>query len=171
MNPSLLDTLRTAILVEPWPAWAGGLGIGLFVVAFYALRERMFGVSTGLEDACSLVLEPAAARRPSAERVWLLVGIVLGGALAVALGGGAEPDRDRLAFEALWGPAPLARALVLAGGGLLVGFGARFAGGCTSGHAIVGTSLLAPASWVATAGFMAGGFATTALVAVLLGAP
>lgn len=170
MEPTTLDGLRTLVFVEPWPAWAGGLGIGLFVVAFYGLKDRMFGVSTGLEDACSLALEPAAAR-PSAERIWLLVGVVLGGALAVALGGGADPDRDRLAFEAVWGAAPLTRALVLAGGGLLVGFGARFAGGCTSGHAIVGTSLLAPASWVATLAFMAGGFAATALVAGLLGAP
>jgi hypothetical protein len=42
-------------------------------------------------------------------------------------------------------------------GGFLVGFGARYAGGCTSGHAITGLATLQPASMLAVAGFFAGG--------------
>jgi uncharacterized protein len=47
---------------------------------------------------------------------------------------------------------------MLVGGGFLVGFGARYAGGCTSGHAIMGISDLQVPSMIATASFMAGGF-------------
>ena len=50
-----------------------------------------------------------------------------------------------------------ARALVLIVGGFLVGFGTRYANGCTSGHAIMGLSLLNVGSFVATLGFFAGG--------------
>jgi uncharacterized membrane protein YedE/YeeE len=52
---------------------------------------------------------------------------------------------------------------MLLAGGVMVGWGARAAGGCTSGHGIVGTALVAPASLLATALFLAGGFAVTLL--------
>ncbi|RYZ54703.1 MAG: YeeE/YedE family protein, partial [Chitinophagaceae bacterium] len=48
--------------------------------------------------------------------------------------------------------------IMLVGGGFLVGFGARYAGGCTSGHSIMGISKLQVPSMIATASFMAGGF-------------
>jgi uncharacterized membrane protein YedE/YeeE len=50
------------------------------------------------------------------------------------------------------------------GGGLLIGFGTRLAGGCTSGHGIFGLSNFEKSSWVATIAFMAAGLATTQLV-------
>ena len=49
--------------------------------------------------------------------------------------------------------------IMMVGGGFLVGFGARYAGGCTSGHAIMGLSTLQWPSLVATVSFMVGGFA------------
>ncbi|MDZ4748431.1 MAG: YeeE/YedE thiosulfate transporter family protein, partial [Saprospiraceae bacterium] len=54
--------------------------------------------------------------------------------------------------------------LMIAGGGFLVGFGARYAGGCTSGHAISGLSALQVPSLIAVVGFFMGGLAITYLV-------
>jgi uncharacterized membrane protein YedE/YeeE len=59
--------------------------------------------------------------------------------------------------------------IVLIGGGVLVGFGARYAGGCTSGHAVTGLADLQPGSLVAVLGFFAGGmFSVHVLLPVLI---
>ena len=59
---------------------------------------------------------------------------------------------------------PLVKLPILLFAGVLIGWGARRAGGCTSGHGIVGSALLARSSLVATGAFLVGGFATTALL-------
>ncbi len=56
------------------------------------------------------------------------------------------------------------RWLVALAGGLLMGFGARWAGGCTSGHGISGTMQLAVSGWVAAIGFFVGGMASAMFV-------
>jgi len=58
--------------------------------------------------------------------------------------------------------------LVLAFGGLMVGFGSRYAGGCTSGHAISGLSDLQIQSLIAVAGFFIGGLLMTYFVLPLI---
>ena len=63
--------------------------------------------------------------------------------------------RELFSFEAMLS---VRGFIMLVGGGFLVGFGARYAGGCTSGHAIMGISDLQVPSMIATASFMAGGF-------------
>ena len=59
---------------------------------------------------------------------------------------------------------PAARWLVALIGGIFLGFGARWAGGCTSGHGISGTLQLAVSSWVAAACFFVGGIASAMLI-------
>jgi hypothetical protein len=54
--------------------------------------------------------------------------------------------------------------LILIGAGVLVGFGSRYAGGCTSGHGIVGLSMMATESYIAVAGFFIGGLIMTWLI-------
>lgn len=63
--------------------------------------------------------------------------------------------RELFSFQSLL---TLRGLILLVGGGFLVGFGTRYAGGCTSGHAIMGISTLQVPSVIATAAFMAGGF-------------
>ena len=58
--------------------------------------------------------------------------------------------------------------LILVGGGFLVGFGSAYAGGCTSGHAIMGLADLQLPSLVAVIGFFAGGLITTFLLLPLI---
>lgn len=93
---------------------------------------------------------------------------MLGGVVA-ALFAGQATTLSMGALDALAGGSEPVKLLVLLGGGVLIGYGARLAGGCTSGHGIVGTALGARSSLLATVLFMVGGFATTNLLLSGLG--
>jgi uncharacterized membrane protein YfcA len=138
-----------AIFVERWPWWVGGAALAAFVLTLLLVENKLLGVSTGFAELCA-VRGDAAARR--SWRLPFLGGIVLGGLLAAAAAG--HPATAGVSA---------AQVPMLLAGGVMVGWGARAAGGCTSGHGIVGTALVAPASLLATALFLAGGFAVTLL--------
>jgi uncharacterized membrane protein YedE/YeeE len=104
-------------------------------------------------------------RTPWSVHVTFLLSMVVGGAIATFLTQGQIPIHFTMGdtFVHLFGASPL-DWLVLLGGGLLVGFGTRMGGGCTSGHALSGCSRLQPGSLVGTASF----FGTAILVSLLL---
>lgn len=117
------------------------------------------GVVAGGALATTLLADPAPLRVAPATRHALA-------ALGVPVDGGLAPA-GIFGTAALLSPASL---LLLAGGGFLVGFGARYAGGCTSGHAITGLSHLQRASLVAVLGFFGGGLLMThVLLPLVLG--
>lgn len=144
----------------PW--WVAGPGIGMCVVALYALANVKLGVSGGW-----LQLLLALQRRPRSEpwRLWFLGGLVLGSVLASAAGTSQVRGYGALS-EALPPPVLL---LVLAASGLLIGYGARWAGGCTSGHGISGCSAGSPESIAATTTFFGVAVAVTLAVHALSG--
>lgn len=154
-----------AIFVDRWPWYAGGAAIGAVVLALLYFENKLLGVSTGYSDVCALTSDPTAR---ASWRMPLLAGIVLGG-LAAALLAARTPTLAMGVFDTLWSANPAIKIGVLFGGGVLVGFGARTAGGCTSGHSIVGVAQGARSSLVATAMFMIAGFAVTHLVVFLTG--
>ncbi len=158
--------LLDALFVTRWPFWAGGLAIGGFVLLFLLSTGKPLGVSTGFQDACEALTDA------SARRSWRLpfIGGLIGGGLVAALLGGLSPTWAMGAFDATFGDSIALKAAVFTGGGVLVGFGARLAGGCTSGHGIVGMAQLAPSSIIATISFMIAGFATTHILLNALGA-
>lgn len=159
-------TLVNAVFVERWPFWAGGAAIGSFLLAFLRFGRQMLGVSTGFDDVCAAPFEPEARR---SWRLPFMIGIVLGGLLAAVSSGGVTPTIAMGAFDSLW-HAPLGvKAGLFTFGGVLIGFGTRLAGGCTSGHGISGVAQLAPSSLIATATFMTSGFVTTQLVISAIG--
>jgi uncharacterized membrane protein YedE/YeeE len=125
----------------PWTALAGGLLIGLAASAFVLLNGRIAGISGILGG----LFRPAQG--DVAWRVAFLAGLI-GAPLVYALFSALPETR----IEAGDG------ALIAAG--LLVGLGTRYGAGCTSGHGVCGLSRLSPRSLVATASFMAAGFAT-----------
>ncbi|PSL31424.1 YeeE/YedE family protein [Dyadobacter jiangsuensis] len=171
------------VIKQPWPWYVAGPLIGLTVPALLILGNKHFGISANLRHICASCF-PANVpffQYDYKKEIWNLffvAGIVLGGALAAYfLANPAAIQVDpRLAQElAVYGitdfsgmvPAQLyswdslltVRGLtMMVGGGFLVGFGARYAGGCTSGHSIMGLSALQWPSLVATVCFMAGGF-------------
>ncbi len=99
----------------------------------------------------------------------ILLGGIVSGILSRAFSGAPLTfNFDYAGFDALWKLSPLAKAAVLFGGGIFVGFGTRMAGGCTSGHAIMGAPGLQKASIVAMCVFMGVGIAATFLLNALL---
>lgn len=153
------------LFVARWPWWVGGIAIASVVVGLLLTENKQLGVSTGCSELCRL---PLSAEARASWRPRFLLGIVLGGAVAGLLAG-YRPSLAMGGLDQLL-PSATARLGVLFGAGTLIGAGARLAGGCTSGHSIVGTALGARASWLATALFMLGGFAATHLMLRLHGA-
>jgi uncharacterized protein len=136
------------IVATPLPWYIVGPLLGLTVAGMYAVTNKHLGISG------SYVQFADAVRRRSIEpyRLWFLAGLLLGGAVFGVLGGNPQGMGYGLLSRVL---SPAGLALVLFGGGVLLGFGARWAGACTSGHGLTGCSTRSPGSMVATATFMA----------------
>lgn len=155
-------------------ALAGALLGAITLLLLWTTNQRL-GISTGFENVCSLVLHAPYFRRPeiAGSRGWrlpFLGGLVLGGFLSAVAGGGWAPFWDLGMFDTRIGWGPAGKLLWMFGGGLLIGFGTRLAGGCTSGHGIFGISNGERASVESTLAFLAAGIATSHLVYRLAGA-
>lgn len=171
------------VIKQPWPWYVAGPLIGLTVPALLILGNKHFGISANLRHVCASCF-PANVpffQYDYKKEIWNLffaTGIVVGGALAAYFLANPAAIRvdPRLAKELAtygindfsgmvpvqlysWDSLLTVRGLtMMVGGGFLVGFGSRYAGGCTSGHSIMGLSALQWPSLVATICFMAGGF-------------
>lgn len=150
------------VIPDQLPWWVAGPGIGLCVVALYALAGVKLGVSGGW-----LQLVHAVRGRALSEpwRLWFLGGLVGGALLAAGLGTAHVEGYGALSAVL---PAPLL-GLVLLGCGVLIGYGARWAGGCTSGHGISGCSAGSPESLAATATFFSVAIVVTFAVHLISG--
>jgi uncharacterized membrane protein YedE/YeeE len=150
--------------------WAlAGAAIAAITLCLIFLANRRLGISTGFEDVCSLVMQGpyfarASVRRGRQWRLPFLAGLMIGGFLSASLGGGWQPIWALGLFDSAIGWGPAGKLAWMFVGGLLIGFGTRLAGGCTSGHGIFGLSNLELPSLVTTISFMAGGMATTQLL-------
>ena len=145
-----------SLLPAQLPWFVAGPGIGLLLVVMYAIGNTHLGISSSyLRTAQAVVLR----RVPQdAWKVRYFIGLAAGALLASLLSSGPRPSYDSL-YGALGGILPVAVVvvavpIVLFLGGVLMGVGARWAGGCTSGHGISGSSALSPASLVSTVTFM-----------------
>lgn len=186
-------------LAGTWPWYVAGPLIGLIVPLLLVLGGKVFGISSNLRHLCAALPAPERLKPQFLRYDWkrtgmwnlvFVLGVLLGGAIAVGAFG--EPDagaqisaatqadlaalgvqdfsglapRQLFSLSALGTPVGL---LMIVGGGFLVGFGTRYAGGCTSGHAISGLAALQLPSLVAVVGFFAGGLLVThALFPLLL---
>ena len=150
--------------------WAiAGAGIAAVTLCLLFLANRRLGISTSLEDICSLLIAQPYFRRGAvgSGRRWRLpfvVGLVLGGFLSAVLSGGWAPTWNLGMFDLVLGFGPAGKLAWMFAVGLLIGFGTRLGGGCTSGHGIFGLSNLELSSLVTTVSFMAGGIVTTQLL-------
>jgi hypothetical protein len=172
------------IIRQPWPWYVAGPLIGLTVPALLLLGNKHFGISSSLRHICAACL-PANIPffkynwRREIWNLFFVAGVMIGGLLATQLFSNPEPiqvapatiaalESNNIATDNNLMPASifsLENLFSLKGliffviGGFLVGFGTRYAGGCTSGHTIMGLSTLQWPSLVATCCFMVGGFA------------
>jgi len=161
----LPQAARQQIFVVRWPFWVGGAAIGGFLLLFLRFGKQMLGVSTGFEDVCAA---PFDSRARHSWRLPFMLGIIGGGVLAASLGGGLALTTTMGEFDQMWHAALPVKAGLFTLGGVLIGFGTRLAGGCTSGHGISGVAQFAPSSLIATGSFMASGFVTTQILLKLL---
>jgi uncharacterized membrane protein YedE/YeeE len=137
-------------------AWyVGGPLLGLCVVALRWLLNERLGATAAWSDAISRV---SAREERLSVHGWLLVGLIFGGVVLGLFG----PGIDGYGWLTDTFSAPVV-VLVLALSGVLIGYGAKLAGGCTSGNGLSGTSMLSPAALAATGTF----FATAIAVSLL----
>ena len=136
----------------PVSALLGGALIGLSAVLLWLANGRIAGIS-GIAGG---LLAPWT--RDVGWRVAFILGLVAGPLLAAAVGGG----RPSIAVTSSAG--------LLIAGGLLVGYGTRLGGGCTSGHGVCGLARLSPRSIVATGVFLTAAIVTVFVTRHLIGA-
>ena len=177
----MLDFIR-----EPWHWSVTGVLIGLTVPALLIIGNKSFGISSSLRHICAACLPANISffKYDWKKEIWNLFfvgGVLIGGFIATQFLSNREPIQivaetkaqleaqgihsfgqlmppDLFSFSSL---ATLRGFIFIVLGGFLVGFGTRYAGGCTSGHAIMGLSNLQLPSLIATISFMVGGFLMT----------
>ncbi len=161
-----------SLLLFPAPPWhwaiAGSLIAAITLLLLFVGNKRL-GVSSGLEDICSLAIHSSYFQRRAVTsgRNWRLpfvAGLFLGGVLSAVLGGGWSLTWALGRFDAALGLGHAATLAWMFVGGLFVGVGTRLANGCTSGHGIFGLSNFEWPSLVAVVTFMLGGIITTQLL-------
>ena len=175
----MLEAMRS-----PWPWYVAGPLIGLVVPFVYCYGGKKWGVSSSLQHLCAAVLPSGIEyfrydwRKTGAWHLAMASGMVLGGFLGwrvlsppdrtIAIADATRAELSTLGIRDFSGMVPselfsfealgtFPGLLLIVGGGFLVGFGARYANGCTSGHAISGLSNLQASSLTAVLGFFAGG--------------
>ena len=136
---------------DPLSALLGGVLIGVASVLLMMLNGRIAGISGILGGLLS------GGVSDKAWRIAFVAGLIAAPLIFAAMG------------QSLTMPDMPASWLVVAVGGLLVGFGTRLGSGCTSGHGVCGIACLSPRSIVATVIFMAAAVATVAIVRHVLG--
>ncbi len=174
---------------QPWPWYVAGPLIGLTVPILLIIGNKSFGISSSLRHVCAACLPANISffKYDWKKEMWNLVfvaGIFLGGIVAINFLANPNPivvspklvselaqygitdyssliPSQILNWQSLF---TLKGFLMLVVGGVMIGFGTRYAGGCTSGHSIMGLSTLQLPSLVATCCFMAGGFIMANLI-------
>ncbi len=180
-------------ITQPWSWYVAGILVGLTVPTLLIIGNKSFGISSSLRHVCAMCIP---AKIPFFQYEWkkeiwnlfFVVGILLGGAIAanflsnpndIQIAASLQTDLagygitdysnlvplDVMNWESLF---TLKGFLLMVVGGFLVGFGTRYAGGCTSGHAIMGLSTLQLPSLIATCCFMIGGFIMANLILPLI---
>ncbi|MCB8945495.1 MAG: YeeE/YedE family protein [Ardenticatenaceae bacterium] len=157
-------------LLEPWPWYVSGPLIGLTVPLLFILTGKSFGISSSLRHigaACAprTKLPYLSKNYNWRDHTWSIIfvtGVLIGGFIGNYLLSSQPAAFLPEAYASLKG------VLILFAGGVLIGFGTRYAGGCTSGHTITGISNLQLASLVATIFFFVGGLISTWLILPLI---
>ncbi|MDX1428943.1 MAG: YeeE/YedE thiosulfate transporter family protein [Rhodothermales bacterium] len=177
---------------QPWPWYVAGPIIGLVVPVLLLLGNRQFGVSENLRHMCAATVGNVEFLRydwrAGKWNLTFAVGTVIGGFLAytflshpdpIAISEATRSDLAALGISDFNGLVPVeifswsglgtfTGIVMILVGGFLVGFGSRYAGGCTSGHAISGLANLQLPSLIAVLGFFAGGLIATYFILPIL---
>ena len=177
------------VIKQPWPWYVAGPLIGLMVPLLLIFGNKTFGVSSSLRHICAACFPVRNSYftydwKKEAWNLFFAAGIITGGFIAASfllkdssvnispklisqLNGYGITDFHTLLPGQIFGWRQLFTLrgfIMIVAGGFLVGFGTRYAGGCTSGHSIMGLSNLQFSSLVATICFLTGGFIMANLI-------
>ncbi len=138
-----------------------GILIGLFVPITLVLGNKQLGISSAMQNICSVIIPKTKSffstdeLKSNSWKIYFVVGITIGGLLASNFFTDSPISYLPEHYYSISG------IVTLFLGGILVGFGTRYANGCTSGHSITGLSLLKLSSLLATISFFVGGLIYT----------
>ncbi len=174
------------LLRQPWHWSIAGILIGLTVPLLYLIGNKPFGISSSFRHICAACLPSNASYfkydwKKETWNIFFVIGILIGGIVGstvlanpnpIVIATSAHEQLSQLGVKEFSQIVPTdifsftglltAKGFILiVVGGFLVGFGTRYAGGCTSGHSITGISNFQLSSLIATICFMLGGFITT----------
>ena len=155
-------------IMQPWPWWVVGPLLGLMVPGLALLAGKSFGISGSFRDLAAICAPRTKLPylqhnwRRNMWKVFLAGGVVIGGFVGNYLLS-YEPVAFLPDLYFSW-----KGILLLVGGGIMVGFGTRYANGCTSGHSILGMATFQLTSLIATICFFIGGLIMTWLIMPLL---
>lgn len=164
-----------------WSPYVVGIGIGILSWLTFLISKKPIACSTTFAKLSGFIemlfRGDKVEQKPYYQKLRLIVGwqmmlvlgIVIGSLLSALLSGDFRGQWVPSTWENAFGGAPLLRVGVALLGGVIIGFGARWAGGCTSGHGISGTLQLAVSSWISAICFFIGGILTAHLIFRLIG--
>jgi uncharacterized membrane protein YedE/YeeE len=159
-----------------WSPYAVGAGIGVLSWFAFLISRRPIACSTTFAKLGGMIETlwrgDQAGQRPYYQKLKLVVdwqmmlvlGVVIGSLISALLSGDFRWQWVPTQWQAVWGPSPVRRAVAALLGGAIIGFGARWADGCTSGHGISGTLQLAVSSWISAVCFFIGGILAAHLI-------
>jgi hypothetical protein len=170
------------LTMQRWSPYAVGIGIGILGSLVFLLSDRYIGCSAAFSRTAGMIEKLFRRKKveespyyqklpPVIEWEGLMVfGIIIGALVSAVISGDFKLMWVPAKWSATFGTSSVLRVCVAVGGGIFMGFGARWANGCTSGHGISGTLQLAVSSWIAAVCFFIGGIATAMLIFNCLGA-
>jgi len=162
--------------MKQWPPYVVGIGIGLLSWIAFLLSDKPIGCSTAFARTSGMIeriFRGAKVKEkpyyqkftPSIDWEWMLVlGVVIGAFLSAKLSGQFDTQWVPLKWATAFGDSPALRWIVTLIGGIFMGVGARWTGGCTSGHGISGTLQLAVSGWLAAICFFISGIITAMVI-------
>jgi uncharacterized membrane protein YedE/YeeE len=162
--------------LKQWSPYMVGIGIGFLNCFAFLLSDKPLACSTAYSRTSGMIeglcrgpkvtdKEYYIKFSPSIEWDWMLVlGIILGAFISATFSGQFRLEWVPGKWAEVFGERPFARWVLAFIGGIIMGIGARWANGCTSGHGISGTLQLAVSSWLAALCFFIGGIVTAMLI-------
>jgi hypothetical protein len=152
-----------------WSPYAVGIGIGVLSWLSFLILKKPLSCSTSFASTSGMIERffrgKKVEQKPYYQKIglkidwqWMLVlGITIGSLISALLSGDFDLKWVPTLWLSVFGDTPWLRLIVAIVGGIFMGFGARWADGCTSGHGISGTLQLAVSSWISAIFFFIGG--------------
>jgi len=164
-----------------WSPYVVGIAIGILSWFTWLISNKPIGCSTSFSRTAGMIEKLFRGKKvenklyyqevkPEIDWQWMLVlGIVIGALFSSLLSGDFRFQMIPAVWENTFGDNVVLRLTVAMVGGVLLGFGSRWAGGCTSGHGISGTMQLAVSSWISAICFFIGGILMAQLLFNVIG--